>query len=159
MKSAVGSTLLFYLVIIIVGIVGAILIGSNAYSKAYKAKNNIVTEVDKFYNVNEVECFEDVNCTSSINESLNHLGYGLNDANCEDDKMLKKYNLKKEELVYPKSADYRGYCVYKKNVNDNYYYAIITYSYLKAGFLGTLFKTPVYGETRTYYNTKFSNES
>ena len=49
MKDAVGSTMLVYIVIIVVGIVGSILIASNMYTNAYKAKNNIVSTIDKYY--------------------------------------------------------------------------------------------------------------
>ena len=46
MKDSVGSTLLLYVVIIVIGIVGAIFIASNNYSKAYKAKNNIISIIN-----------------------------------------------------------------------------------------------------------------
>ena len=52
MKDAVGSTMLVYIVVIVVGIVGSILIASNMYTSAYKAKNNIVSTINRYYMVN-----------------------------------------------------------------------------------------------------------
>ena len=51
------------------------------------------------------------------------------------------------------------YCVYKTTLSDNsYYYSVVTFSHLNIPPFGTLFKTPVYGETRVYYNTSVEIE-
>ena len=60
-------------------------------------------------------------------------------------------------LVYPKENSNSSYCAYKVSTNSNdkdYYYSIITYSYFKISSfdIGTLFHTPVYGDTRVYYD-------
>ena len=60
-------------------------------------------------------------------------------------------------LFYPSSINgdnFNGYCVFKNTINDtSYYYTIVTFSYFDLNTLniGTLYKMPVYGETRTYY--------
>ena len=43
MREAIGGGLLLNIVIIIIGVISAFLIGSVAYSKAYKAKNRIIS--------------------------------------------------------------------------------------------------------------------
>ena len=164
MKDAVGSTMLVYIVIIVVGIVGAILIASNMYTSAYKAKNNIISAIDRYYMVNSGNgktCFDDNTCTNSIASTLKNMGYHLNGENlCKENSVLKKVNKTAEEdgsiidLVYPKDT-FNGYCVFKNSLsNSEYYYTVVTFSHLNINVLGigSLFSTPVYGQTRTYYN-------
>lgn len=176
MKDAVGSSLLVYLVIIIVGIVGACVIASSAYSKAYKAKTNIISIIDRYYLVNTntkdvddnttdiiADCFSDETCKTTINQTLDNMGYHMkvNATICDNaiNKKIKSDDGKKNyEQVYPKvdSKSNYGYCIYKVSERDssNYYYTVITFSHLNINVLGigTLFKTPVYGETRVYYD-------
>lgn len=175
MKDAVGSSLLVYLVIIIVGIVGACVIASSAYSKAYKAKTNIISIIDRYYLVNTdtkdvddnttdiiADCFSDETCNTTVNETLDNMGYHMkvNATICDSaiNKIKSDDGKNNYESVYPKvdSESNYGYCIYKVSERDssNYYYTVITFSHLNINVLGigTLFKTPVYGETRVYYD-------
>ena len=164
MKDAVGSTMLVYIVIIVVGIVGAILIASNMYTSAYKAKNNIISAIDRYYMVNSGNgktCFDDNTCTNSIASTLKNMGYHLNESDLCNNKILTKVSKNAEAVdgvetiqVYANSSN-NGYCVYKTSLSSSeYYYTIVTFSHLNINVLGigSLFSTPVYGETRTYYN-------
>lgn len=172
MKDAVGSTMLVYIVIIVVGIVGSILIASNMYTSAYKAKNNIVNEIDRYYMVNSnTDCFgEDTDfdgkvsntCKNSVELTLKNMGYHTS-ADCSkyETKVLSKVkndedgnSLVSVSRIYEDSKD-KGYCIYKIKYSDNsYYYTVVTISHLNINILGigSLFSTPVYGETRTFYN-------
>lgn len=177
MKDSVGSSLLVYLVIIIVGIVGACVIASSAYSKAYKAKTNIISIIDRYYLVNTdtknvddntdtkdevdnttdivADCFKDETCKTTIKNTLDNMGYHMPKTPnpCEGRNIRNKIG--EVPLIYPTSTeDFYGYCIYKNEVNaTNYYYIVVTFSHLNINVLGigTLFKTPVYGETRVYY--------
>ena len=173
MKDAVGSTMLVYIVIIVVGIVGSILIASNMYTSAYKAKNNIVNEIDRYYMVNgNTDCFgEDTDddailsdiCKNSIELTLKNMGYHTS-ADCSKYETKVSFKAKNDEegnplvsvsRVYEDSKD-KGYCIYKiKYSDDSYYYTVVTFSHLNINVLNndSLFSTPVYGETRTYYNS------
>ena len=165
MKDAVGSTMLVYIVIIVVGIVGSILIASNMYTSAYKAKNNIVSTIDRYYMINgNTDCFNSNagNCVTSINSTLKNMGYHYK-TSCDSipKKIISKTNLDDNgnSVGYPKvssiySGD-NGYCIYKTELSNNeYYYTVVTFSHLNINVLGigSLFSTPVYGETRTFYN-------
>ena len=169
MKDAVGSTMLVYIVIIVVGIVGSILIASNMYTSAYKAKNNIISALDRYYMVNSSTgktCFEDDYCINSIVSTLKNMGYHLNDSDLCNGKIFAKVEKKAldkdtdEEAEYPKTepvytnSSNNGYCVYKTTLSSSeYYYTVVTFSHLNINLLGigSLFSTPVYGQTRTYY--------
>lgn len=163
MKDAVGSTMLVYIVIIVVGIVGAVLIASNMYTSAYKAKNNIISAIDRYYMVNSGNgktCFDDNTCTNSIAGTLKNMGYHLNESDLCNNKILTKVSKNAEAVdgvetiqVYANSSN-NGYCVYKTSLSSSeYYYTIVTFSHLNINLLGigSLFSTPVYGQTRTYY--------
>ncbi len=163
MKDAVGSTMLVYIVIIVVGIVGAILIASNMYTSAYKAKNNIISAIDRYYMVNSGNgrtCFDDNTCANSIASTLKNMGYHLNESDLCNNKILTKVSKNAEAVdgvetiqVYANSSN-NGYCVYKTSLSSSeYYYTIVTFSHLNINLLGigSLFSTPVYGQTRTYY--------
>ena len=163
MKDAVGSTMLVYIVIIVVGIVGAVLIASNMYTSAYKAKNNIISAIDRYYMVNSGNgrtCFDDNTCTNSIAGTLKNMGYHLNESDLCNNKILAKVSKNAEAVdgvetiqVYANSSN-NGYCVYKTSLSSSeYYYTIVTFSHLNIDVLGigSLFSAPVYGQTRTYY--------
>ena len=173
MKDAVGSTMLVYIVIIVVGIVGSILIASNMYTSAYKAKNNIVNEIDRYYMVNgNTDCFgEDTDddaivsdiCKNSVELTLKNMGYHTS-ADCSKYETKVSSKAKNDEegnplvsvsRVYEDSKD-KGYCIYKiKYSDDSYYYTVVTVSHLNINVLniGSLFSNPVYGETRTFYDS------
>ena len=162
MKDAVGSTMLVYIVIIVVGIVGAIMVASNMYTSAYKAKNNIVSIINRHYQVHDdTNCFgEEGVCTNSILATLKNMGYHTKvDCSKYIDKVTKKAREDDDgnSIVSVDGInlgnDNKGYCIYKVTIPDGYYYTVITFSHLNINVLGigSLFSTPVYGETRTFY--------
>lgn len=159
MKDAIGSTMLFYLIVIVVGIIGSIIISSNAYTKAYKAKNAIITVIDKYYKVQRAECDDYEKCIDDIDTALTNLGYQMSGDNVCNDLDVENAN-----LIYPKENEtFRGYCIFATELseegsgNNDKYYTIVTFSHLNVSLVGTLFKKPVYGETRVY-NYKYIEE-
>lgn len=159
MKDAIGSTMLFYLIVIVVGIIGSIIISSNAYTKAHKAKNAIITIIDKHYKISREECDNYDACVEDIDEALTNLGYKMSGNNVCDDLDVNNAN-----LIYPKENEtFRGYCIFANEVseegsgNKDKYYTVVTFSHLNVSLVGTLFKKPVYGETRVY-NYKYIEE-
>ena len=89
------------------------------------------------------------------------MGYHLNEFDLCNNKILTKVSKNAEAVdgvetiqVYTNSSN-NGYCVYKTTLSSSeYYYTVVTFSHLNINVLGigSLFSTPVYGETRTYYN-------
>ena len=167
MKDTVGSTLLLYIVIIVVGIVGAIFIASNNYSKAYKAKNNIIYIIDNEYTINHKtgednsynngDCFSGESnnkCALNIASTLKNMGYIMSveqKSVCDD--LMEKNGY--DEITYPLINDeFKGYCIFKTYASTNsYYYTVVTFNHMNLNVLGvrTLYKTPVFGQTRIYY--------
>lgn len=173
MKNSIGSSLLLYIVLILIGVIGSIYIANNNYSKAYRAKNSIISIINNDYMVNHgdktigltkqyyTDCFNDSlnfptyrsSCVSRISDTLNKMGYYMK---VEEKSVCNKIMENKgySELTYPKAMDeFEGYCIFKKNVSSkSYYYIIVTFNHMniKAFNLGSLYKSPVYGQTRVY---------
>ena len=174
MRDSVGSSLLLIVIIIILGIVSSVIIASNTYTKAYKAKTNINGIIDRYYMVNDEDCFSNPNCILSIDKTLSNMGYKVSGdiSNCSNSSILRKVEKINNDgeasidvsLFYPSSINgdnFNGYCVFKNTINDtSYYYTIVTFSYFDLNTLniGTLYKMPVYGETRTYYFSEQNGE-
>lgn len=147
MREAIGSSLLFNLVIMIVIVMIAFLVGSLSYSKAFKVKNRIINIIEKHDGY-------DGNAVTEINSELKEMGYRVNnEKNCPD-KTNEGFKL------VPNSSSYE-YCVYvayttidSENVEKNPYYKVITYMYFDIPVIGGLLHFPVSGETeiiRNYY--------
>ena len=75
MRDSVGSSLLLIVIIIILGIVSSVIIASNTYTKAYKAKTNINVIIDRYYMFNDEDCFINSNCILFFDKTLYNIGY------------------------------------------------------------------------------------
>ena len=81
MRDSIGSALLLYIVIIVVGIVGATVIASNMYTKAYRVKNSIIEIIDKYYSTHSADigstpdCFDHNDCINEINKTVDEMKY------------------------------------------------------------------------------------
>ena len=173
MKETIGSSMLLYIVVIIIGIVGTVFAATNNYSKAYKAKNNIISIINNDYMINHgkktvgateiyhTDCFHSTattaqrnSCIEKISATLSNMGYSMSAQEasvCTEILNSKGYSA----LVYPSllSDKFEGYCIFKVNVNlTDYYYTVVTFNHMniKAFNLGSLYKTSVYGQTRIY---------
>lgn len=147
MREAIGSSLLFNLVIMIVIVMIAFLVGSLSYSKAFKVKNRIINIIEKHDGY-------DVNAVTEINSELKEMGYRVNNnTNCP--------NKESEGFKLISNSSSYEYCVYvayttsvSENVEKNPYYKVITYMYFDIPVIGGLLHFPVSGETeiiRNYY--------
>ena len=175
MKEAVGSALLLNIVLVFVGIISMLLVGSIGYSKAYKVKNRIVSIIEKY----DGDCFEDnsnpnsyVACYQEIEEELKNMGYSSNiSASCPDITVDDELKIEKVERVYPQnfSTGHR-YCVYKYTLcdelsptapnfkcssdsNETHYYKVFTFMHFDIPVIGSFLEFQVSGETRQFYDT------
>ena len=74
MREAIGSSLLFNLIIVIVIVMIAFLVGSLSYSKAFKVKNRIINIIEKYEGYNQT----DSKLINEINSELKNMGYRIN---------------------------------------------------------------------------------
>lgn len=136
MREAIGSSLIFNLVITFVILLTTILIGSFAYSKAYKAKNIILNAIVKNDGWNDITL-------SESSASLSEMGYSLNRYKCKP--VTNEYT----ELVYGSSMhDSYNFCIYEINIDKGTYYRVVTYMHFDFPIIGNFIELPVQGETK-----------
>lgn len=129
MREAIGSSLLFNLIIVFIVLMIAFLAGSLSYSKAFKVKNRIIDIIEK----NEGYTDES---KKEINESLGNMGYRVSsDKNCGPDDISGNTSYE--------------YCVYEYTQKEgSKYYKVTTYMYFDIPVIGGLLHFPVSGETK-----------
>lgn len=146
MKEAIANAGVFNLIIIFVIILLAFFIGSLGYSKAFKVKNIIISEIEKEENYNEA-------VNENVETLLGSVGYRMNNS----DSFSKCPEVAGAEMVNLNS-NYQ-YCVYKfddcKDKNNNnskcsIYYRVVTYMYFDVPIINNLIKIPVIGETKSF---------
>lgn len=144
MRDAFGSSFVFNLIIVLVGLIMFILIGSLTYSKAFKVKNNIVNIIDRNGGYTN-------NAKLEIETFLNRIGYRVNGVTgnpacnkCEG----KTTNC---EVLTDRTNTLHRYCVYKYETNRTVYYGVQSYMYFDVPVVGGFLEFPIYGETKSYY--------
>ncbi len=133
MKESVGLSFIIGFIATFFGIFIIMFTGSLAYSKAFKAKNNII-------NIIEANKGYDSGAAGDITTNLKNIGYRVDSSSknsCPSD-----YGT---NLVA--AGDYH-YCVYEKTTNRGKYYKVITYMYFDFPVIGSHIEFPVSGETR-----------
>lgn len=175
MRESIGGALLLNIVIVIVGIISAFLIGSIAYSKAFKAKNRVIAVIDEYNGVCDFDNYND-ECANKINDELKDMGYSSNiSAECK--KGVYNSYINDSTGVKDISAKYLGdnglkYCVYEFTLcdvtringlsqcmdssNEYHYYKVITFMHFDIPLISQFLEFSVSGDTRTYIK-KFGN--
>ena len=157
MKEAIANAGVFNIVIIFVIILLAFFVGSLGYSKAFKAKNKIVEEIEK-----------DQGYTIGINDStetrveqwLSKIGYRVNTGNSKNSESCPSKasgNGGASGKLINSNGTYQ-YCVYEFDTCNKdsdkaicgKYYIVITYMYFDVPIISGLLKLPVTGETMIF---------
>ena len=165
MKGAIGNAFILNMVITFMIIFFSLLIGSMAYSKAYKTKNYILNLIDEYEregknSFNRRDSKDGEDWDKDVNEYLGKIGYIINNKNintCPDEST--KYNNSYEKWVTNENGRY-DYCVYRKysvrDQDDNpsmmrrYNYMVLVYMKFDLPIIGEYVKIPITGETKTY---------
>lgn len=165
MKGAIGNAFILNMVITFMIIFFSLLIGSMAYSKAYKTKNYILNLIDEYEregknSFNRRDSKDGEDWDKDVNEYLGKIGYIINNKNintCPDEST--KYNNSYEKWVTNENGRY-DYCVYRKysvrDKDDNpsmmrrYNYMVLVYMKFDLPVIGDYIKVPITGETKSY---------
>lgn len=159
MKESIGQAFILNLILFFFGILVILYFGSINYSKAYKAKNRIITTIEKYGEWNE-------DVRDEVYLRLQESGYQTVNmtpaemrTQCEN--RLKDSSL---EIVYPAETEEgkfngRGYefCVVKYCSGLGHYYQVVTFMRFEVPVIGGLIHPAIKGETRALY--KNINES
>lgn len=152
MKGAIGNAMIMNIVITFIIIFFSLLIGSMAYSKAYKTKNYLINMIDKYEaNTNNEEVYFEEEWDNEVNEYLGKMGYIITDKKCpnKDGYMIKRQH----------TSGY-DYCIYIKYqikpeehnpvIRSRYNYMVLVYMKFDFPIVGDILKLPVTGETKSY---------
>ena len=137
MKEAIGTSMVFNLILIFTGVFIALLIGSLAYSKGFKVRNRIIDIIEQHDGYTE-------NSKIDINENLAAIGYkivGLNDR-------CKSHN---GTSALTNDGPY-DYCVYEYQTSKGKYYGVTVYIHFDFPIVGDFINIPLYGETRILFD-------
>ena len=163
MKGAIGNAFILNTVITFIIIFFTLLIGSMAFSKAYKTKNFLINKLEQFElegkkNIDMPYTQDRKDWDEQVNEYLSKVGYPIATKNgsCEAISGYAKW-------IYSKTGQY-DYCIYRKyHVHDtdknplmhrSYNYIVRVYMKLDFPIIGEYAKIPITGESKTYYMLK-----
>lgn len=137
MRESINNSMIFTWVMTFVAIIMTFLIGSMAYSKAYKIKSNIIGIIEKHEGYT-------VDAKNEINTFLNKIGYRHSQRKGCDE-------IDGFELMTDKTTQYR-YCVYKNVSTKGSYYRVVAYMYFDVPFAEAILEFPVAGESKVIYD-------
>jgi len=139
MKEAIGTSMVFNLMMIFVGVFIIILIGSISYSKGFKIRNRIIDRIEEY------QGFNNGDVKTAIENDLKAIGYKIVEKqNCA-------HNGVSEEQILTTSYNDYNYCVYEFKTSKGNYYGVKVFISFEFPLIGSYINIPLYGETRIIY--------
>lgn len=135
MKEAIGTSMVFNLIMVFIAVFIALLVGSIAYSKGFKVRNRIIDIIEYH------EGYTD-KAASEIDENLGSIGYPISSKQCPT------YN---EQNAISISSAYR-YCLYNYGTNKGDYFGVMVFIRFDFPLIGDFLEFGVYGETRVLFD-------
>lgn len=138
MKEAIGTSLVFNLMMIFIGVMIVIFLSAISYSKAFKIRNKIIDRIEEHSGYTET-------AASFIENDLKGIGYKIvKDSNCSD---------KSEQggTLLTSSYNTYNYCVYEFSSDRGFYYGVTVFISVDIPLIGDKINVPVYGESRVIY--------
>ena len=142
MRDAIGHTFLYNIVILFVFIIAFVLVGSLSYSKAFKAKNEIISIIEK-HREYDIETIEEIDIALKDSGYRSRVIFRHN--TCPAPKEGSSKVLLEESVNYP-------YCFYENITERGIDYSVIIYMRFEVPLLSGLLEFPVKGDTRTIYD-------
>lgn len=151
MKGAIGNAMVMNIVIIFIVLTTAFLVGSIAYSKAYKIKSHIVDIIEK-YNGNFDLGDNASTIIKEIDDFLGQSGYRTSSLSsrisCDNYKNTPGDQIKSGTSSY-------DICIIKAGTNSKGYsgdyYKVVVYMYFDFPVISDAIKIPVTGETKSFF--------
>ena len=163
MKGAIGNALIMNIVITFIIIFYSLLIGSMAYSKAYKIKNYLINLIDQEENAGNHDFGALIGnkqneWDTKVNEYLKNIGYTISTNQTGTCPTKQGYNL----YINNTKGRY-DYCIYRSNrkgdivdmtkhptIRKRYNYLVLVYMKFDIPVLGNFIRLPITGETKSY---------
>lgn len=153
MREAIGSAFIVNLILIFIGVISALVIGSISYSKAYKVKDRIVYTIEKHDGWNS-------DTEQEVDKQLKSIGYKVDSGyNSDCEKIYRKrygssFDIGKLVHGANLGAGKYDYCVYENTYNNGIgvYYSVTSFMHFDVPLIGGLLEFPVSGETSVIYD-------
>lgn len=147
MREATGSSMLLYVVVIVVSVVMLLFVTIISYAKAYGAKNKIISALETYGSYSD-------EAKAEISENLRQMGYTItrNDycSSARVTEHLEKLGLSDATNLNVSDGSKYNYCIYNvKKLNNGEYYLVVTFISYNIPVIGNTLLFPVYGETKT----------
>lgn len=138
MREAIGNTFLTSLATVFLFVIMSLLVSALVYSKAYKAKNKIISVIEKYNGFTTA-------AQAEADSDLFKMGYKTNATNRSCSK------IENTILIHDSASGRYDYCVYQINSTRGEYYKVITYTHLDLPIIGQYLTFQVKGDSRTIY--------
>lgn len=134
MKEAIGTSMVFNLILVFLGVFIALYVGSIAYSKGFKVRNRLIDIIEKHDGF-------DNETKEEIDKNLFDIGYRIVDKPCK---------ARENAVSVDNDSPYR-YCVYQYSTTKGYYYGVTVFIHFDFPLIGQFIEIPLYGETRILF--------
>jgi hypothetical protein len=137
MRESIANSYVFNLVLIFVGILIVLLVGSLSYSKTFKIKTRIIEILEKYENYNNGTVRKE------IDTLLSQAGYKVARGTKKSCPSLNG------RAAINSSNNYR-YCIYKFSDVRGYYYTVTVFISFEFPIIGDIIEFPLTGQTRSF---------
>lgn len=138
MREAIGNSYLVSISIVLLFLIMAMLVASLSYSKAYKAKNKIISIIEKYDGYT-------VQAETDVYADLKKMGYKLNTT----DRTCALYD--SMTLLHNTTNGKYDYCLYSVITSRGTYYHVVAYMHFDLPIVGQYITIPIKGDSRTIY--------
>lgn len=137
MRESIANSYVFNLIIIFVGILIVLLVGSLSYSKTFKIKTRIIEIIEKY------ETYNNGAVRTEINNLLSQAGYKVTRGTR---KACPSFN---GQTSINTLGNYR-YCIYRFSDVRGYYYTVTVFISFEFPIIGDVVEFPLTGQTRPF---------
>jgi len=160
LREAVGHVFIVNLILVFFAVISALLIGSLAYSKAFRVRNRIVYVIEKHGSWNVTQLAEGgvtINIVrNEIEHGLREIGYHMNLWNAQCPRRRDKggwarlvYGNDGSDNIIALDSPY-DFCVHE--FQGGRYYGVTTFMHFNVPLIGGFLRFPVYGQTKPLLN-------
>lgn len=137
MRESIANSYIFNLVIIFIGILIVLLVGSLSYSKTFKIKTRMIEIIEKY------ETYNNGTVRTEINNVLSQAGYKVTRG------ARKACPSLNGEYAINTLGNYR-YCIYMFSDVRGYYYTVTVFISFEFPIIGDVVEFPLTGQTRPF---------
>ena len=150
MREAMGSSMLLYIVIVIVSAVMLLFVSIISYAKAYGAKNKVISAIETFNGYT-------TDAKKEIENNLGKIGYTITSKDFCSGARVKKHledlGIPNAPNLYKEENGKYGYCIYEMPEMDGKSYVVVTFVNFYVPIVGETLAFPVYGQTKVIGRT------